>query len=143
MEQDTPDGGQIRETADATGHVPVLSRLAGGLLSVQVTSRPLPLPPKEMALGESEWSGMSGAPLLAGGLLLGVVSEHAPREGPSAITAIPLTALEADPAHPGWGSGVTDPAAWWALLGVPGMSALRRLPLRPDQAGIPLPVPYE
>ena len=120
MEQDTPDGGQIRETADATGHVPVLSRLAGGLLSVQVTSRPLPLPPKEMALGESEWSGMSGAPLLAGGLLLGVVSEHAPREGSSAITATPLTALEADPPirdgdqawpiRPRGGPGLASPA---------------------------------
>jgi tetratricopeptide (TPR) repeat protein len=133
-EQDTPDGGQVRETADATGHVPVLEGLAGGLLSVHVTHGPRPLPPKETALGESEWSGMSGAPLLAGGLLLGVVSEHAPREGSSAITAIALTALEADPAHLGWGPGVTDPAAWWDRLGVPGMSALRRLPPRPDRA---------
>ena len=36
-----------------------------------------------------------------------------------------------------------DPTAWWARLGVAGMSALRRLPSRPDQAGIPLPVPFE
>ena len=128
MEQDTPDDGQIRETADASGYVPVLSRLAGGLLSVLVTHRPRPLPPQETALGESEWSGMSGAPVLAGGLLLGVVSEHAPREGSSAITATPLTALEADPAHPGWGPGVADPGAWWTRLGVPGMGALQRLP---------------
>ena len=131
MVQDTPDGGQVRETADATGEVPVLGRLAGGLLSVQVTHPPRPLPPKETALGESEWSGMSGAPVLAGGLLLGVVSEHAPREGPSAITAIPLTALEADPDHPGWGPGVADPAAWWARLGCSGAGALRRLPAPP------------
>ena len=143
MEQDTPDGGQVRETADASGHVPVLQRLAGGLLSVQVTHRPRPLPPKETALGESQWSGMSGAPVLAGGLLLGVVSEHALREGSSSITATPLTALEADPGHPRWGPGVTDPAAWWARLGVPGISGLRRLPPRPEQAGIPLPVPFE
>ena len=141
--QGTPDGGQVRETAQATGHVPVLEGLAGGLLSVQVTHSPRPLPPRDTALGESEWAGMSGAPVLAGGLLLGVVSEHAAREGPSAITAIPLTALEADPAHPGWGPAVTDPAAWWARLGVPGIGSLRRLPPRPDQAGIPLPVPYE
>ena len=143
MERDTPDGGQVRETADASGHVPVLEGLAGGLLSVQVTHSPRPLPAKETALGESPWSGMSGAPVLTGGLLLGVISEHAAREGSSAITAIPLTALEADPAHPGWGHGVTDPAAWWDKLGVPGIGALRRLPPRPDQAGIPLPVPFE
>ena len=136
MEQDTPDG-PIRETADARGGVPVLERLAGGLLSVHVTHKPRPLPPKETALGKSEWSGMSGAPVLAGGLLLGVVSEHAAREGPSTITAIPLTALEADPAHPGWGPGVTNPDAWWARLGVPGIESLRRLPPRPGLAGVP------
>ena len=61
---------------------------------------------------------MSGAPVVAAGRLLGVVTEHAPREGPSAITAVPLTALEPDPAHPGWGPGVKDPSAWWARLGV-------------------------
>ncbi len=135
MDQDTP-GGQIRETADASGHVPVLQRLAGGLLSVEVTHKPRPFPPKETALGESEWSGMSGAPLLAGGLLLGVVSEHAPREGPSAITATPLTALEAHPAHPGWGPGVTDPGAWWARLGIPGMggAAAAAVPARAGRA---------
>ena len=133
MEHDAPEGGQVRETADASGHVPVLARLAVGLLSVQVTHSPRALPPGGRALGESEWSGMSGAPVLAGGLLLGVVTEHATREGPSAITAIPLTALEADPAHPGWGPGVPDPAAWWNRLGVSGIGSLRRLPPRPGR----------
>ena len=37
-------------------------------------------------------------------MLLGVIDEHAPREGPSAITAIPLTALKADPNHPAGGA---------------------------------------
>ena len=62
MERDAPDGGRVRETADAFGHVPVLSGLAGGLLSVQVSSAPRPLPPGQTALGESQWSGMSGCP---------------------------------------------------------------------------------
>ena len=131
MERDGPDGGRVRETADAFGHVPVLSGLAGGLLSVQVSSAPRPLPPGQTALGQSQWSGMSGAPVVAGGLLLGVVTEHAPRAGDSAITATPLTALEADPAHPGWGPGVADPGAWWARLGCSGAGALRRLPAPP------------
>ena len=109
MERDGGDGGQVRDTVDAYGHVPVLSRLAGGLLSVQVSSTPRELPPDQVSLGESEWSGMSGGPLVADGNLLGVVIEHAPREGPSAITVTPLTALEADPAHPGWGAGVCGP----------------------------------
>ena len=74
--------------------------------------------------------GRAGAPA---GCLLGVVSEHAPREGPSAPTAVPLTALEADPARPKWGPGVRDPSKWWARLGVPGPGALRRLPERHDR----------
>jgi Trypsin-like peptidase domain len=90
----------VRETVDAIGVVPVFSGLAGGLLSVQVSVSPRELPPERESLGESQWSGMSGAPVVAAGLLLGVVTVHAPREGPSAITAVPLTALEHDPAHP-------------------------------------------
>jgi len=82
------NGGRFRETADAFGQVPVLSGLAGGLLSVQVSSSPQPLPPARVALGDSPWSGMSGGPVVAGGYLLAVVTEHAAREGPSAITAV-------------------------------------------------------
>jgi len=101
MERKTPDGVLIRDTVDACGQVPVLSRLVGGLLSVQVSSTPQELPPKEVALGDSQWAGMSGGPLVADGDVLGVVTEHAQREGSSAITVTPLTALDADPAHPG------------------------------------------
>jgi hypothetical protein len=102
-------------------------------LSVLVSISPRPLPAEQTSLAESEWSGMSGAPVVAGGRLLGVVVEHAPREGPSAITAVPLTALELDPAHPEWGPGVEDPAAWWARLGVTGLSDLQRLPALPER----------
>jgi WD40 repeat protein len=128
MEWVRADGSRFRETADALGHVPVLSGLAGGLLSVQVSSAPEPLPPARVALGDSPWSGMSGAPVVAGGCLLGVVTEHAPRAGSSAITATPLTALNRDSAHPGWGPGVADPDGWWTRLGVPGAGMLIRLP---------------
>jgi WD40 repeat protein len=128
MERVSSDGGRFRDTADALGHVPVLSGLAGGLLSVIVSSAPEPLPPAQVALGKSSWSGMSGGPLVADGLLLGVVTEHATRAGSSAITVTPLTALDRDPAHPSWGPGVVDPGAWWTRLGVPGAGALSRLP---------------
>jgi hypothetical protein len=125
---ETPSPRALRDTVDAVGVVPVLSKLKTGLLSVQVTVTPKELPPEETALGASQWSGMSGAPVFAAGCLLGVVTEYAPREGPSAITAVPLTALQADPAHEQWGPGVGDPGAWWSRLGVEGVGDLQRLP---------------
>ena len=130
MEQDTEDGSPFRDTVDACGYVPVLSGLAGGLLSVQVSSVTRELPQEQVTLGDSQWSGMSGGPLVAEGSLLGVVTEHVRRAGPSSITVTPLTALEADPAHPGWGSGVADPGAWWDRLGVSGVDRLALLPAR-------------
>jgi hypothetical protein len=118
----------VRDTVDAIGVIPVLSKLAAGLLSVQVTVAPRPLPPQEITLGASEWSGMSGAPVVADGYLVGVVIEQAPREGRSTVTAVPLTALQANPAHEEWGPGVTDPAPWWSRLGVGGIGDLELLP---------------
>ncbi len=142
MERPAADGGRVRDTVDAVGHVPVWSGLAWGLLTVEVSTAPRPLPPGQTELGNSEWSGMSGGPVVAGGLLLAVVTEQAPRAGPSAITATPLTALEADPAHLRWGPGVADPSAWWARLGVPGVQALRKLPDRGrPEASRPVRVP--
>jgi hypothetical protein len=130
MERPGAAGGRVRDTAAVAGRVPVLSGLAGGLLAVEVKTPPQPLPPGQIALGDSVWAGMSGAPVIAGELLMAVVTEHAPRAGPSAITATPLTALEPNPAHPLWGPGVADPQAWWARLGVPGIQALQKLPSR-------------
>jgi hypothetical protein len=104
------------------------------LLTVQVASSPRPLPPEHITLGESVWSGISGAPVVADGCLLGVVTEQAAREGPSAITVVPLSALEADPAHPGWGPGVSNANEWWARMGtVAGLAGLRRLPSREER----------
>ena len=131
-QQETADGRSYRETVDAPGQVPVLSGLAGGLLSVQVLNSPQPLPRAEVALGDSPWAGISGGPVVANGYLLAVVTEHAPREGSSSITATPLTALEHDPAHPRWGPGVANPHAWWARLRVPGIAGLKTLPAKPE-----------
>lgn len=133
-----PSPSTVRDTVDACGHIPVLSQLVRGLLTVQVTNSPRPLPPEHMALGESsEWSGMSGAPVVADGCLLGVVSEHAPREGSAALTAEPLSRLQSDSEHPGWGPGVKEVGRWWERLGVLGLQELRRLPahaVRPEPA---------
>ena len=68
-----------------------------------------------------------------GGLLLGVVIEHPRRAGASTITALPLTMLESDEAHPEWGPGVADPAEWWKRLGVAGVEQLKLLPERRER----------
>ena len=98
--------------------------LVGGLLSLHVTSAPRALPPQQEALGESQWSGMSGAAVLVGERLLGVVSEHAPRRGGSTITVTPLASLDRLPA--------ATAARWWAHLAAdPGRLVM--LPVRTER----------
>jgi hypothetical protein len=83
---ETPSPAAVRDTVDAIGVLPVASGLAGGLLSVVVSIAPRRLPPEDRRLTDSEWAGMSGAPVVAAGLLVGVVIEHTPRAGPSTTT---------------------------------------------------------
>jgi hypothetical protein len=128
---ETPSPTAVRDTVDAIGVLPMASGLAGGLLSVVVSVAPRPLPPEDRRLTDSAWAGMSGAPVVAAGQLVGVVIEHAPRAGPSAITAVPLTALQYDDTHPEWGPGVADPAAWWSRLGGGAPVEWPRLPAPP------------
>ena len=59
---ETPSPSAVRDTVDAWGHIPLLSKLAAGLLTVQVTSSPRPLPPERIALGESGGPGCRGLP---------------------------------------------------------------------------------
>ena len=113
----------VRETAQVWGMILPAENLVGGLLSLQVTSAPRALPPRQEALGESQWSGMSGAAVLAGERLIGVVSEHAPRRGESTITVTPLASLDRLPA--------AAAARWWAHLAAdPG-----RLVMLPGRRG--------
>ena len=100
--------GVVRETAQVWGMILPGENLVAGLLSLQVTSAPRPLPPRQETLGESQWSGMSGAAVCAGEWLIGVVSEHAPRRGESTITVTPLAQLDRLPA--------ATAARWWAYL---------------------------
>ncbi len=142
MEQTARDGTHIRETALLNGYVPVLSKLVSGLLTVQVASAPRPLPPEHTALGESEWAGMSGAPVIADGYLIGVITEHSPLEGTATLTATPLTALQANPAHLGWGPLVKDgedPESAVSAL-VPGPLAGTQAALLEAPMSVPVPV---
>ncbi len=125
-----PDPTTVRDTADVYGHIPVLSKLVTGLLSLVVSQAPEKLPGEHTALGESQWSGMSGAPVVAGGFLLGVVTEHAAREGSSTITVTPLSSIDPDTDHPAWRTGMADPRGWWKRLGVSDSTRLAQLPPR-------------
>jgi WD40 repeat protein len=117
--------GVVRETAQVWGMILPAENLVGGLLSLHVTSAPRALPPRQEALGQSQWSGMSGAAVLAGEQLIGVVSEHAPRRGESTITVTPLASLDRLPA--------AAAARWWAHLAA-DPEQLIKLPVSPGRA---------
>ncbi len=117
--------GVVRETAQVWGMILPAENLVGGLLSLQVTSAPRALPPRQEALGQSQWSGMSGAAVLADERLIGVVSEHAPRRSDSTITVTPLASLDRLPA--------AAAAQWWAHL-VADPRRLVMLPARRERA---------
>jgi tetratricopeptide (TPR) repeat protein len=118
------NGRSLRDTAQVMGQITPLSWLVGKLLSLQVEDRPQELPPAQIRLGQTEWSGMSGAAVFAGQLLVGVVSEHAPRQGPSAVMVTPVDRL-ADPVL-----GPADAAVWWRRLAVTDPTRLPLLPRR-------------
>ncbi|MEV4351064.1 trypsin-like peptidase domain-containing protein [Actinoplanes sp. NPDC049596] len=131
-----------RELVDTKGTIGVLSGIATGLISVTVQHSPAPLPLEDWELPASPWSGVSGGPVIVDGMLLGVVTVHAPRQGQSTITATPISAIEHDPAHPRWGDGVEDPGLWWSRLGVRGLVYLTAVPaVRHEVLGLPDYVP--
>lgn len=120
------EGGVVRDLEQASGQILPLSSLVEGLLTLHVSSAPVGRVTDGPA--RSPWSGMSGAPVLRDGHLLGVVTMHAQRSGPSAITVTPLTALVAIPGNQRWGAGVPDPGAWFTRMGVSGLDDFTVLP---------------
>ena len=121
---------QTRRIADSWGFIPPLSGLTEGLLTLSTRNSPQA---ERTPLNETQWSGMSGAPVFVEGCLLGVVSSHTPRQGASEVTVVPLTALEPDPAFPQWGRGVGNLDQWWERLGVSGRTDLSEFPARQVQ----------
>ena len=124
---------RLRDTAQISGQIPLGSRLVSGLLSLQVTGLPQHLPPLNVALSNSEWKGISGAPVVAEGCLVGVVTEYAPSRLDGSLGVTPITALENDREHDALGPGVDNAAEWWKKLGVPDWRELPRLPDRTRQ----------
>jgi hypothetical protein len=99
-------GVQVRATAQVNGEIPVGDDLGSGMLNLLVNKSPRPLPPAEEILGNSEWSGMSGAAVFADERILGVVTEHSPRRGAQSLMITPITFVDR----------LEDSASWWELL---------------------------
>jgi WD domain, G-beta repeat len=115
---------RLRDSAHLRGEILPGANLVSGLLELQVTATPRPLPPGEV--GKSEWQGISGAVVFAtddrlGYCAVGVVVEHHRPEGASSLTVVPITALETL-------GRAEERGRWWELLGVPDSSQLAVLP---------------
>src|SRR5579859_2885277 len=101
-------------SAHVNGEIPTGEYLGKQLLTLQVRNSPGPQPQG------SEWEGMSGAVVFSGDyIVVGVITEHHLPEGESALTVVPITALDLLPE--------AEATKWWNLLGV-GHQALVRLP---------------
>ena len=115
-----PEGSR-RETWHVNGQILPGTKLRAGLLSLQVTSSPQPLP---ASLAGSAWEGMSGAVAFATDprgseqVAVGVISTHHRPEGTSALTTVPITAV----------ASLTTAAQWWRQLGAAVPGALPVLP---------------
>jgi len=109
-----------RVSAHIQGYIPPLSSLGDelGLLSLHVNQVPAEL--AEPA--QSPWSGMSGAAVFSGEMLLGVITEHTKRRGASEISLTPLDRLIDSRTAP------DNASLWWKRLGVSDPGNLPLLP---------------
>ena len=90
-----PAGSGLKDTAEG--------RQEGFLTLKAEGTPPRPLPTNETKLTGSVWEGMSGAAVLAGGVLVGVVAEHHLPEGDGSLTVVPIAWAERlDGAGRGW-----------------------------------------
>ncbi len=88
----SPDRPQVllRELDYAIGTIAGLSDAKTGRFAFAVDVAPGPDPEPDK---HSPWEGMSGAAVWATGRLIGVVSQHHPREGPATLTVCPVEQL--------------------------------------------------
>ena len=91
-------------SAHIYGEIPTGEYLDQQLLTLQQVSKS----PRPQTRG-SEWEGMSGAVVFTGDyIIVGVITEHHLPEGESALTVVPITAIDLLP----------EATNWWNLLGV-------------------------
>ncbi|MET9162414.1 trypsin-like peptidase domain-containing protein [Streptomyces parvulus] len=89
---------RYRDSCHVDGTVSVLSNRRAGTLEVAV-----PPPAEDVEPDRSPWEGMSGAPLWAGGAIIGLITTHHRSDGLARLAAVRvarwydlLTAVEAD-----------------------------------------------
>ena len=86
--------GTIRVTEDAESGFLVMRDPDLGDVSVPATAKPAD------RSGGSPWGGLSGALVFCRGIALGIVVEHHPRQGRSAIRILPAERFAASPSAP-------------------------------------------
>jgi hypothetical protein len=117
-----------RVLAQVDGYVPTAEGLeVTGLDTVRLVTlksqgpavREQPLPQGDLAVPGTSWAGMSGAVVVAGDVVVGVVARHNVAEGPGSLSLTPLDAIGGLPAE--------RAAEFWAALGTDA-DGLRLLP---------------
>lgn len=83
LRRDALSAERFRDSHHARGSTTPWSKLRGGGLAITVVGAPGDAPERE----GSAWEGMSGAAVWSDGCIVGVVSEHHPREGAGTLTA--------------------------------------------------------
>ncbi|MGW5189003.1 trypsin-like peptidase domain-containing protein [Kribbella sp. NPDC004138] len=120
------DSGGRRHPFHDQGTLSLLSSADSGLVDVTLSAQPPEL------IGEpdvrSQWSGISGAPLIVDGRLIALVTEHSAKTGRSVLAATPVTMIDPTPEWPGWGPGVPGARAWWDVLAVDDPARLPVIP---------------
>jgi WD40 repeat protein len=103
-------GGSCRETWEVRGDILPGGKRRAGLLALQVTSTPQPLPTSEAG---SRWEGMSGAVVFTtdphgGEQAVGIITTHHRPEGESALTVAPVAAIAQLPTAAQWWHQLAD-----------------------------------
>jgi tetratricopeptide (TPR) repeat protein len=131
--QQRPDG--VHDTEHAVGFVPPGAGAETGSLQLSVVSSAPLLRPD----GGSPWAGMSGAGLLVGPYLVGVVVVDPARYGPDRLVVVPAARLLADTAFAAALGEPVDAApvgAGWRLEYATGRSVTLAPPYRPLPPGL-------
>ena len=120
---------QQRNAAELHGTIRLIEDCESGLLVMRDPLLDDVAVPATVAAGDrsaqSTWGGLSGALVFHEGIALGVVIEHHPRQGRSAVRILPAERFAAPPA-----GGDADIAAVAAALGLPSAD---KLPLAAGQ----------